>query len=222
MLPLALVGARRPRAEAAGRADAPETVWGSTLQEALRSRQFWLQGFALLLGGACISGLFVHLVPLLLDRGLPTLRAASIASLLGLAVVAGRLASGYLLDRVFAPWVAVGLVVLAAAGIAGLMSSSLVLVGLGVVLVGLAFGSEIDVSGYMTARYFGTRAYGAIYGWQYGMFIGGGVLSPVFYGYVRDRFGGYELALASSIALIIASLPLFLLMRRYPEHHAAE
>jgi MFS family permease len=219
MLPLALVGARRPRKEPAEHASAPEVIWGATLQEAARSRQFWLQGIALLLGGACISGLFVHLVPMLLDRGLPTLRAASIASLLGLAVVAGRLGSGYLLDRVFAPWVAVGLVLLAAAGIFALMSPSLVVAALGVALVGLAFGSEIDVSGYMTARYFGTRAYGAIYGWQYGLFIGGGVLSPVFYGYVRDRFGGYELALAGSAALIIASLPLFLLMRPYPQAH---
>jgi hypothetical protein len=48
-----------------------------------------------------------HIVPLLTDRGFATSTAAAVSSGAGLALVAGRLPAGYLLNRIFAPYVAV-------------------------------------------------------------------------------------------------------------------
>jgi predicted MFS family arabinose efflux permease len=174
-----------------------------------------------MLSGLALTGLYAHFVPLLTDRGLDPERTADIAALFGLSVMVGRLGAGYLLDRLFAPLLASLLAVIAASGIATLLLPGSHFAPLAAICVGLMFGTELDVAGYMTARYFGQRAYGAIYGWQFGMFMAGGIASPIAYGAVHDMTGSYLYALGGSIALLLAAIPFLLSLGPYPPRDEA-
>jgi fucose permease len=59
------------------------------------------------LAGASVHGGAMHMAALFSDRGISTERAALVTSLVGAAVMVGRFGSGLLLDRFFAPWVAI-------------------------------------------------------------------------------------------------------------------
>jgi predicted MFS family arabinose efflux permease len=73
--------------------------------EALGGRRFWLIANALLLVSTVTQGLVVHTVPLLTDKGYSPETAATLMIAVGLSTMAGRLLSGYLVDRIFAPFV---------------------------------------------------------------------------------------------------------------------
>src|SRR5258705_528776 len=76
------------------------------VREALGGRRFWLIACALLLVSTVTQGLVVHTVPLLTDNGYSPEAAATLMIAVGLSTMAGRLLSGYLVDKIFAPFVA--------------------------------------------------------------------------------------------------------------------
>jgi predicted MFS family arabinose efflux permease len=178
---------------------------GYTYAEAWRTRQFWLLSAMALAMAAGVAGLVVHLVPMFRDLGALPASAAATASALGLASVAGRLVVGWLLDRLSAALVTLSVLCLAALGALLIWWGGLAFALPAVVLLGLAAGAEIDLMAYLTSRYFGPRAYGAIYGWQYSVFALGYGISPALVGFARDRTGAYDLALLTSAGLIAAS-----------------
>src|SRR5690606_14629905 len=79
---------------------------GMTLGQAVRSMRFWQLAIGICGVAGAVGGTLVHLVPFLTDAGMARDRATAIAGVLGLAVVAGRLGSGALIDRFHAPYVA--------------------------------------------------------------------------------------------------------------------
>jgi MFS family permease len=224
-LPVILLGAVRPRRAAAEGAARPAhgrlphgagaLLWGMTLREALRTRRFWKQGLAFFLMACALLGVYHHFVPMLLDAGLTPERAANVAASFGLAVFVGRLVAGVLLDRFFAPYLGVCFVLVAASGMAALMLPGEGWLTWTALAIGLAFGTELDIAGYMCARYYGTRAYGSIYAWQFSMFTTGAILSPILYGFVHDRTDSYGWALLVSGALMLGAIPLFLSLGEY-------
>src|SRR5712692_5931037 len=116
---------------------------------------------AFFLTSVSFHGCYIHLVPLLTDRGVSPGIAALAISVAATGSFVGRLGCGYLLDRVFAPYVAVGFFGGAALGI-GLLWSSVgsALAFVAAVLLGLLVGAELDLMAYMVSRYFGLRAFG--------------------------------------------------------------
>lgn len=189
-----------PSEEAPGKKDVP--IAGMTAAEARRTRQYWVLSFMALTMALGIAGIVVHLTPLFQDRGIAPLTAARTASLIGLSSVVGRIAVGVMLDRFSSSLVSTAILLLATLGIVLLWSSSFAYAPLAVILLGLAAGAEIDLLAYLTARYFGQRAYGAIYGWQYSIFALGYGLSPFLVGVLRDWFDSYQPALLGSGALM--------------------
>jgi hypothetical protein len=61
---------------------------------------------AFFLVGASVQGCLLHLTAMLTDRGITVQMAALGSSLMGAAVLIGRVGTGYLLDRFFAPYLA--------------------------------------------------------------------------------------------------------------------
>lgn len=149
-----------------------------------------------------IGGFAFHMVPLLTDAGVTLTRAAEVQSLIGLSVLIGRLASGFLIDRFFAPTVAALIMVLAALGVAGLASLGPAAAPACALLIGFALGTEGDVIGYLTARYFGLSNYGRLYGTLYGVFALGLGLSPVLISRMQEASGSYQSALWASFGLL--------------------
>ena len=185
---------------------------GLAFKEALRTRQFWILSIMAIAMSLGVGGLIVHFVPLFTDLGADSRRAAGIASFLGLTTIAGRIGVGMLLDRLPANLVTMATLLLASVGALLLYAFGLQFAIPAVMLLGLAAGAEIDLVAYLCSRHFGTRAYGAIYGLLYSVFVLGYGLSPYFVGLARDSFGNYDNALLGSMAAVViaAVLALFL------------
>lgn len=192
---------------------------GFTAIQARRTRQFWMLGVGFLFASFAVSALIVHLVSILTGGGLARDAAVWAASLLGFAIIAGRLGIGVLVDRFYAPLVAFSILVVA--GIACLLllvpGGGLPLALLCVVLIGLAAGAEVDLVAYLASRYFGMRAYGEIYGWQLGFFALGAGLGPMGVGRLYDATGSYTVGLLAAAVGFTVGAVLIGLLGRYPE-----
>jgi MFS family permease len=181
---------------------------GLSVADAVRSSTFWLLAVAVFLVVTTINGMVGHLVPMLTDRGLGVREATTTLSAVGLSTIAGRVIAGYLLDRLFAPYVAAGLFVLPLASIAVLTGAAEgVTPVVAAVALGFGLGAEIDVIGFLTGRYFGLRAYGEIYGYLFAIFTLGTGLGPVLMALAFDITRSYDTTLtAFAAALVAASL----------------
>ena len=168
---------------------------------------FWLMACAFFLVGASAHACVIHLVPMLTDRGVSVEKAALASSLLGVAVLNGRVLSGYLLDRFFGPYVAIFVfggvtcgITLFWAGSAGKLAL------LGAFLVGLGMGAEADIIAYLTSRYFGLHSFGEIFGYLFAAFTLAGALGPLLMALGFDRTGSYRVPLLFFLlAMIIAT-----------------
>jgi predicted MFS family arabinose efflux permease len=224
-VPIILIGAHRPRDKAQGaKADEPVEQPGVSLGEALRTSRFWRQGIAIALMGFGLAGLYSHLVPMLSDRGIGTATAANLAALFGGAVFAGRLLAGYLLDRMFAPILATIFVLIAVTGLGSALvpDGGVILAAVAAFCIGISFGTELDIAGYLTGRYFGRKAFGAIFGFQFSFFTTGAIFSSLSYGMIYDATGNYDGALIMSMLVMLTAIPLLLSLGRYPEWKAAQ
>jgi MFS family permease len=198
------------------RADRYASGAGLMLREALSSARFWHIAALFSCVALGVGGLIVHMIPLLTDAGLSPERAGGIAGLIGISLIIGRIATGALIDRIFAPRVAAVLFAMAALGCFALEWGGVTLAPFAAISLGLAIGAEIDLVGYLVAKYFGLKAYGAIYGWQYSAFMLGVALSPFIAGLIFDHTGSYRyvvlgagtlLAIAALIAMCLGAFP---------------
>ncbi|MGA7316513.1 MAG: MFS transporter [Silvibacterium sp.] len=184
------------------------TVPSLSAHEAWRSRTFWLMVSAFFLVSASVQGCVLHMAAMLTDRGLSIQTAALGSSLLGAALLIGRVATGYLLDRFFAPRLAAVFFGGAALGIGLLwIGNSTATVLVGAFLVGMGLGAEVDIIAYLVGRYFGLRFFGEIYGLAFGAFLLAGALGPLVMGGGFDLTGSYSTVLAAFfISTSIAAL----------------
>ena len=79
---------------------------GITFSEATRGYRFWVLLTSIFLVYIAMSGMVPNLIPALQDQGIPAQKAATAISIFGIAVIAGRLIVGYLVDKLWAPGVA--------------------------------------------------------------------------------------------------------------------
>lgn len=191
---------------------------GQDFATAVRSRIFWLSGAAFAMLSIAVSGMIVHFVPLMIDYGASPQLAAETAGLIGVAIIIGRVSVGFAVDRFPASSVAATTVVFAILGVASLIYWGYPARHVAAVALGLGMGAEVDLIGYMTARYFGLRAYGRIYGLLYGAFTLGTGVSPLWIGALRENSGSYQSALAVILILFGISLVLFLAMPAAARH----
>jgi cyanate permease len=189
-----------PHGSAAGTA----AIEGATVREAIRSSAFRGIVLGFFLFSLSLNGCVAHLAPLLSDRGLSTQQAAIAASILGGFTMAGRLLTGWLLDRYFAPRVAAAFFVVATLGIAMLLLPLTQLTAwTAAALIGLSMGAEADAMPYLISRYFGLRSFTELFGYTFSAYAVAGALGPGLMGLSFDHFGDYQLTLAG-LALAIA------------------
>lgn len=169
--------------------------------------------FFLLALGVC--GYVLHLVPMLRDSGVSPGRAAALQGLLGAAVLAGRLATGALIDRIFAPFVATAVLLVTMLGLIALAVWGAPVAAPAAILIGFALGAEVDLIGYLTAAYFGLALYGRLYGLLYSAFALGVALSPLLISGLRDATGGYGAPLWVCAGLIALAAVLFATAPRF-------
>ena len=199
-------------------------VQGMTLAQARATRTFWIILAAIALGAGCMTAVFAHVVPMLLDRGLDSDRATAVLATFSLVTAAWQIGVGYLLDRVPRPWIAAPFYLAALAGLILFESSSsypqLIISG---VLMGLGLGTEYGVLPYFLSRYFGVRHYGAISGVTYGVIVLTQGITPFLMDLVFDLNGSYDAAilvigagLLGGALLILRLLPFDVVARGGP------
>jgi predicted MFS family arabinose efflux permease len=167
----------------------------------------WAIGTAAFLVVTTVNGTIGHFVPILNDRGISPRVAAATLSAVGLSTIAGRIIAGFLLDRLFAPYVA--------AVVFLLPILSLLLLGEGVtgsgpllaaITLGISLGAEVDLVGFLVSRYFGLRTFGEIYGYLFGVFTFGTGLGQYMMGLSYDITHSYAVTLTIfAVFLVIAS-----------------
>lgn len=136
--------------------------------------------------------------------------AASIASIMGLAVILSRLVIGLLIDILRPTAVAASLCLLCATGVVLFAVGG---VGFAPVLaftLGCMLGAELDMVGYFTSRFFGLAAFGKAYAGPYMAFVLGGGIAPLWVGAVVDRTGSYTAVLYAVAALTVLCAVAFL------------
>jgi MFS family permease len=189
---------------------------GVGVREALTGLRFWLLSFSVLCVSTVVNGIGVHIVPLLTDRGLSPAAATSMLGVFGLGTLTGRLLSGYLVDRFFAPYVAAIFFLLGAVGIVLITSGAGGMVPMaGIILLGITAGTEIDMIGFLTSRYFGLRHFGQLYGYVFAVFSAGAALGPYILGLCFDRFHSYNNALFGYLGLLILASVLITALGAY-------
>ena len=189
---------------------------GAAVGEALRSWVFWGLSIAFLLDVVAINGTLTHIVPLLTDRGVPLGAATATLSGSGLALILGRILSGWCLDRLWGPYVAIAFFVLPMIGVASLASGAGGIAPfLGAIGCGLGIGAEIDLMAFFTSRYFGLRNYAKLYGMMFGIFALGVGVGPALSGMSFDRFHSYTPAFVVFLIMLAAGCVVFLRLGPY-------
>ena len=194
-----------------------EPMEGMEFRDVIRGYRFWTLNAAFMMVGLCIAGIIAHLIPMLTDQDVPVTTAAQVAGTIGIAVVIGRIGTGYLIDRFWAPGVGMVLLCLPAvscmilaAGVGGVPGALLA-----AVLVGLAAGAEFDLMSFLTSKYFGQRKYGIIYSWLYAGFkLSAGIGAPLF-GLSFDLTGSYSFMLYCAAGSLIGGSLLMLILGPY-------
>ena len=193
---------------------------GSTVAEALSSRTFWILIGVVFGTTIALNGTMVHLSALLTDRGIASGEAALVVSIMGGASLAGRLLTGWLLDRFMAIRVSFVLLSIAAAGTLLLAGTRSFPAGaLAAALIGFGTGGEFDVIPYLLSRYFGLRALSTLYGLNWTAWGLAGVVGPVLMGRVFDSTGSYGPVLVGFAAATMGVAALMLTLPAYDPVH---
>jgi MFS family permease len=181
------------------------------LRELIASAPVMRLSAAVFLAMTVIAGLMVSLSPLLVDGGMAPKQAAQVAGTLGFGVIAGKLGSGRMFERLSLPVMTGGVMgALALACIVlGFSHLPIGLVALGCFALGLSSGGLMAISACLPARLFGPGQFGAVYGWLIGVMGGSSIIGPLSAGLAHDLLGSYKAVLWSGLA--IAGLSFILL-----------
>jgi MFS family permease len=193
-------------------------AWGASVRQALSSRAFWILAAVLFFSSIAQNGAIAHISALLTDRGLSPSAGALALSTMGGASLAGRLTTGWLLDRFFAARVSFALLGVAALGTFVLSGAHSLQMGVvAAALIGFGMGGEADVTPYLLSRYFGLRSFSVLYGLTWTFYAFAGALGPLLMGKAFDVTGSYEALL---VRLAIGTLAVGALMLFLPRYGA--
>jgi predicted MFS family arabinose efflux permease len=181
-----------------------------TLARALRAPAFWWLGLMRVFASGAFPLMNVHMVAYAVGQGVPPATAAAALGTVSLVSLPGRLATGWLCDRVGpAPALTItyasaalgigGLTLLAVTGAQGWLA-------LYVLFYGLAQGSSGIVGSARAAEVFGGPAFGTIYGALVLALGPGEALGAWVGGKIYDDTGSYLGAFLVALAALGASL----------------
>ena len=196
---------------------------GKTWQQGLASLPFWIITVILLVSSMSMNGAITHLSALLTDRGIPAEKAALCASVLGGTSLLGRVLVGWLLDRFFAPRVALAINLITAVGILLLARANSFSAGsIATGLIGIGAGGEAAITPYLLTRYFGLRSFSTLYGITWTFYAAAGAVGPVILGRAYDVTGSYMSVLVMLAGALGVAAMTNLLLPKYALSTAAD
>ena len=168
-----------------------------TVKEAMRSLSFWLVLLCNALYSFTTTVNHVHQIPQLRSQGFSPQGAAYVVAVYGGIQAIARLSSGWIGDKIGRHRVYLVSFILLGAGwitFAYISPDKFWTIPLYFLTYGLGHASYVVSGQAVVADFFGTRRYATIRGVMSSISVLGGVLGPVFAGYMFDVQGDYRLA----------------------------
>lgn len=215
--PVAYLGLREPgtgtQTGAASESGGAPT-FGLTFAESARQPAFRVLIAVFLVLGLAQTGLITQIVPMLIDAGWSPARAATVMSVFGATMMVSRIGVGILIDYVFAPRVMM-VVTLGGALCCFLFATTPAAAFVSAALLGLLVGAEFDVLAFLIKRYFGTIAFGRLYGIIFAAFQLASGIGIALLSMSQSRFGDYTVGLYVLTGLLVACASIQVLLGPY-------
>ncbi|MSQ22784.1 MAG: MFS transporter [Dehalococcoidia bacterium] len=194
-----------------------------TVAEALKLPAFWFLTATFALWNIATSGVQPHLFVALLGIGITKSKAAALTAFLPGISLIGRFGFGVLSDHINKRYLLLATGAAMTVGMAFLAAlflnpSRTWLTIPFLLFYSIGFGGSIPLRVVISGEYFGRRHFPAIYGTMQSVTAAGGVVGPLFAGWLFDTTGSYFFAFAVGCALMLVSLPLVLAISDRPAH----
>ncbi len=193
VIPASLFVRRPPAATHAGtQAGIAADGHDFTMAQVLRTPQFAAIALTHFACCATHSGPIFHMVSYAIDCGIPSMTAATVFGVTGLASLTGRVVCGLIADRVGAKQtLVVGLAIQALAVSLYMITRGTVGLYALAALFGLSFGGVMPLYAILVREYFGTRIMGTAFGTVAMVSTLGMAIGPWAGGWLFDTFGSY-------------------------------
>jgi MFS family permease len=203
IIPAALLVRNPPAASPAAAPGATASAGPElTIGQVVRTPQFAAIALTHFACCAAHSGPIFHMVTHAIDRGVPTMAAATVLSAAGLASLSGKIGCGIFADRVGAKRTLVAGLALQAVAISLYLFTS----GLGsfyalALMFGFAYGGVMPLYAILVREYFGERVMGSAFGAVSLAATLGMALGPWAGGWLYDALGSYGWMFIGSSAI---------------------
>jgi len=178
-----------------------------TIGQVIRTPQFAAIALTHFACCAAHSGPIFHMVTHAIDRGVPTMAAATVLSVAGLASLSGKIGCGIFADRVGAKRTLVaGLALQAVAISLYLLSGSLGSFYALALMFGFAYGGVMPLYAILVREYFGERVMGSAFGAVSLAATLGMALGPWLGGWLFDAVGSYAWMFIGSAAIGVGAV----------------
>jgi OFA family oxalate/formate antiporter-like MFS transporter len=193
-----------------------------SVQEALKSREFWCLWLTWVFAGAAGASMLVLATGFGLAKGLSLAQAVFILTAFNVTNGTGRLISGYFSDRIGRSQTMA--ISFTCAGIAYVIMPHLASLWMWIVLaaiIGYAFGTLFAVSGPLAGDCFGMAHFGAIFGLIFTAYgFVSGPMGPWLSGLILDATSGNYILVFSYLGLMyLAAAGLILFVKPWQECH---
>jgi MFS family permease len=182
-----------------------------TLDEAMKTRSFWLMLLTMAIPSMINTGITFHIVSILMQKGHDPIFAAFILSVTALVQFPMTFVAGFVLDKVKVQYVkAINYALYFIAILALTVSQSTLLIIAYAFMHGVFNAFESVSSGVLWPNYFGTKHLASIRSLTMTSTVIGSALGPLPFAFAFDAFGSYTLILSIMLAFplfaIIASI----------------
>ena len=214
------LGLRKPAAPRPETGALVMSFEGMTFAEVLRDKVYWLMLVGGLLAISTGNGMLANIPASLIDRGFSLQTIGDIDSVATFAGIPGVLLAGYLMDKIPSAKVAVPFHLLTAVAAVLFMivtpsQGGATMLFVARCLFTFAFAAALPLSAYLMTRFFGLKAYAAIYGLMAGIQALGASAAPVAFGRIYDVTHSYRIGYeAWAVAAVVASA-IYLILPRY-------
>jgi MFS family permease len=179
------------------------------IREVLKSRTFWHISIAMTLQFLVISAISLHVMPYLTTVGFPRSVSGLVATAIPLTSIAGRLGSGWLIDRFNKVKVAAAFFAMSCTGVFlfnFVSYDSIWLLFPFILVYGIGWGGNATIRTALVREYFGRSKFGTIFGFTMGMVTVGGIVGPFFAGWIYDSLSSYHVAWLLFACFIFAAM----------------
>ena len=180
--------------------DSKEESW--TVQEALRTRSFWLLLFPNVVTSAVGTGIIFHFISIMGERGISPEIAVLNFSISAMIRLPAGFGAGWLADRVHPRYLLIfSMATYSISIFVLLLTNSVPIVMVYGVIRGIVMGFMSILNGVLWPAYFGRRYLSSIRGVTMMAGVIGTALGPLPFGFAYDMLGGYKEVIIASLAI---------------------